>query len=320
MEERQGALAVIIVTFNSEDTIHECLAELTHGLEPGTTVVVADNASTDGTTETVRHFADVTLIENKENLGFARAVNLAVTQAPPGADLLLLNPDAIVRGRDVAELQRAKSSDERIGAIAPLVRQPEGRIQVLQGGMFPTLRRMAIHFSGMGRFTSRRPALRGHYLYVDACPPDALVDVEWVSGGCVLVDRKAWDAQGGLDETWFMYAEDIELCHRIKRDGWRIAVATSIPAMHHVGGSSNQASAHVSAMWVTNLFELYTRDFAPNSLSIHLWRITVATGLMSRALAFRLKGLTTKRDGVDWAQTSDRFRIYAVSLMRHRLP
>jgi len=315
-------LVVAIVTYNSEDVVDHCLSALTRGLPANTQIVVVDNSSSDQTRLIVRRHSPVTLLENSRNVGFAVAVNMVAADVSQSCDLLLLNPDAAISGEAVARLQLVLSEEPRIGAVAPLVSQPSGRTEVMQAGHQPTIRRMLFHYSGISRTFGRRwPFLRGHYLYQDSIAMDRSTAVEWASGGCLMVRGSLWRDLGGLDESWFMYVEDTELCNRIRQRGSDVRIVPWIQATHSVGSSARKSASSISGMWITNLMEYYARDLAPSRLAVYVWKAICVVGLLSRSAGFFVRSLRVKSvTPVDWRGEARRFLIYALLLAKHPVP
>lgn len=313
-------LVAIIVTYNSAGHIGACLDTLLDGT-PGITVVVIDNGSSDATVEIVSHYSQVALVANAENVGFARAVNQALARIPEQSPVLLLNPDALFKGSDAQAQARGLVTDPGAGAVAPLVRQTNDRMQVVHGGRVPTVWRMFTHQSGLARLGSRWPIFEGHYARIrDAEASRRPLDVDWVSGGCVIISPAAREVAPTLDETWFMYAEDIEYCWRLRRHGLSVKIDPRHEARHEVGGSRDQ-SRRASSDWLLNLYEFYLRDLRSGVAGPGLWRAVVASGLLTRATAYTLRSLAPSRSSTErqhWRRMAKDFRSYAFDLVTHR--
>lgn len=312
-------LDVIIVTYNSELHIAACLDRL-FDKTPGISITVVDNRSSDNTVRVLGDYPAVELVTNVENIGFARAVNQALARIPQQRPVLLLNPDARFAGREARALAISLTDAPSIGAAAPLVHQTDDRMQVVHGGRAPTVWRMFTHQSGLARLGGRWPFFEGHYARMkDAEASDQPLDVDWVSGGCVIISPAARAIAPRLDETWFMYAEDIEYCWRLRRHGLKVQINPRHEARHEVGGSRDQ-SRRASSDWLLNLYEFYLRDLRSGVAGPILWRAIVASGLVARATAYTLRSLALSRSSTErqhWRRMAKDFRSYAFDLVTH---
>ncbi|MCY1694136.1 glycosyltransferase family 2 protein [Curtobacterium sp. SL109] len=304
MTEREPILlSVVVVTFNSRHVLGENLSRLAS--MPDVEVIVFDNASTDGTQEFVRHqLPHVELIESTENLGFAKAVNRAAARAH-GRMLMLFNPDASIGVDDVRLL--AETSDSHPGdVVAPFIEQPAPQ-RIVSAGWMPSCWRMFTHYSGLSRLGKWSEALQGHYLL--PAQVTGTTRVEWVTGACLVVPMTTWSAVGGLSERWFMYAEDIDFCHRVGEAGQSVWIVPRARATHMVGGSDSSHSMSMNAAWVLNLRDFYATSLRRRPFAVWIWTLIVAGGLSSRALV-----ATVRRGGAD--PTARAFRAYSAALIR----
>ena len=195
-------------------------------------VIVVDNGSSDGSQAMVRErFPHVRLIENQENVGFARANNQAVAVSQ-GSYALLLNSDAmLLEGacQAMTDLARAKP---QAGIVGAHLINPDGSFQASHSP-FPTLWREFLILSGLGRaFYGRWYPSRGPQ--EDRGPQV----VDYVEGACLLTRREAYDEVGGLDEGYFMYAEEVDLCYTMREHGWHVWYHPGAKVIHVGGGSS----------------------------------------------------------------------------------
>lgn len=225
---------VVIVSYNSRDQLRDCLGPLL-GL-PGVNVVVVDNASPDDSLATVSDLP-LTAIQLPSNGGFAHGVN-AGWRAGRAPYVLLLNPDARIDGRSLATLVSALEEDQRLGAAAPRIVHSDGSLEYSQR-TFPRLR------------STFAQALFLHRLFPSAAWTDELVRdpaayrerrrPEWVSGACILVRRTLLEQLSGLDEGFFMYCEDVDLCSRLRAAGYEVLFEPSAVVDHEGGASAPRA-------------------------------------------------------------------------------
>lgn len=233
-------LSVLVVSYNVRDRLATCLLSLEdarEGLE--VEVIVADNASSDGTAEMVRRrFPHVTLIETGDNLGFARANNLAAARAS-GRHLMLLNPDTILREDSLRALVRHLDAHPEAGAAGPKVLDPDGSFQATSKRGLPTPWVSFARLSGLSRLFPRSPVFNRYELgHLD---PDEEHEVEVLYGAAMVVRREAWEEVGGLDEGYFMYGEDIALSDAVRRRGWRLDYVPGAPIVHVKGESTRRS-------------------------------------------------------------------------------
>jgi GT2 family glycosyltransferase len=227
-------VSVLVVSYRSREDLPACLGSLgaaAGGLDLET--VVVDNASRDGSVEMLREgFPEARLIVNDANRGFAAAVNQAAAVAR-GRHLLLLNPDASPAPGCVAALVEALASRPRAGLAGAQLVNPDGTPQT-SAWLAPSLATLA--FEALFLY-NLFPGSRLHGLR-PAGPEPAVVDT--LSGACLLVDRELYSALGGLDEGFFLYFEDTDLCLRARSAGRAALLCPSARALHRVGGSAFQ--------------------------------------------------------------------------------
>ena len=232
----------VVVTYNSAAHIGTTLAALRGGASD---IVVVDNASTDDTTTIVRLDApDVTLIANGVNVGFAAAVNqaLATVRNPI---VLLVNPDCTVPAATSRGLVRFLIDEPGAAIAGPRLVDPAGRVAI-SAHPFESLSSVVLsRFGGslvpvgVRRIVSRSKR-RAAY---DACRSSVEpVAVEWLSGACLAVRADVLRTVGGLDERYFLYYEDEELCWQAHRLGRHVFYVPGLTATH-VGGASSETGA-----------------------------------------------------------------------------
>ena len=233
-------LSIIIVTWNSQADIAKCLQSLEQfctGLN--VEIIVFDNASTDDTLNFVAaHFPNVYLIPSQVNTGFARGNNLAARQAA-GRCLLFLNPDTWVDEDLAAALLDFLDRRPQAGACAPRILNPDGTLQ--RGAMrtLPRLETLFYELSGLSRLFPRSRRF-GSYMMTWWDHND-LREVEQPAGACLAIRRDVFEQIGGFDEGYFMYYEDVELCHAILAAGWKIYFLPHVWVYHLGGQSTSQA-------------------------------------------------------------------------------
>jgi len=251
------SLDIIIVNWNTRDLLAQCLASVfAHPPAEPFIVWVVDNASTDGSPAMVRsRFPQVRLVENRENVGFARANNQAIRQSK-GDAILLLNSDTEVQAGALATLGDFLSRHPTAGAVGPQTLNPDGSLQT-SCYPAPTLPRElwrlfhldALHPYGVYRMTgwSRRQPR----------------EVEVLLGACLLVRREVINRVGLLDEDYFMYSEEVDFCYRIRRAGWRLYWVPQAKIIHYGGQSTRQAAADMFLRLYHGKLMYFRKNYGP---------------------------------------------------------
>jgi N-acetylglucosaminyl-diphospho-decaprenol L-rhamnosyltransferase len=248
-------LAVVIVNFNTGEWLGRCLRSLEHargGL--ATDVIVIDNASRDGSAAAADGMPGVRLVRNETNRYLSPAWNQGarLTDAPY---LLFLNPDTEWFAGTLADLVRVASDDPTAGIVGPMLRNPDGTV-------YASGRRLPGLVDGLGHaFVSLvRPdnAFSRRYRMDDwdrATPRT----VDWVSGAAMLIPRAAFDAVGGFDERFPLYAEELDMASRLADAGWHVVFTPAAEVLHAVGVSTggDRRPHHLVVMHSQSLYRYY---------------------------------------------------------------
>ena len=237
-------LSIIIVSWNTRDLLAQCLASLPAAAGASTCeVIVADNASQDGSADLVRRdFPAARLLATGGNLGFARACNLGLAAAT-GRHLLLLNPDTVCPAGSLRALSQRIDRLPDAAAAGPRLIDGEGRPAACWGD-FPAAWH---HWRGLWdpaqRWLPRRwrepglgrtaESLRYHRAAADSAT--GAVPVPYLKGACLLMTRAAFAQVGPLDERFFMYFEEADWCRRARDLGWRIYLCPDVTVQHLEG-------------------------------------------------------------------------------------
>jgi len=231
-------LAVVIVNYNAGQYLGRAVrSSFECSGDARLEVVVVDNASVDGSAEqALAANPEATLIQNEDNVGFARAVNQGI-RATGTPFVLLLNPDAEILSGTLAGLVKVAADHPRAGAVGPVVRDPDG-------GIYPSARKVptlseALGHSFIGLF---KPQNRYSRAYTMAeWDHRSERTVEWVSGSCMLLRRAALDQVGLMDEAYFFAVEDVDLCTRLRQAGWEVLFTPELEVLHQVGISRGRS-------------------------------------------------------------------------------
>jgi hypothetical protein len=252
-------LTVVVVSFNTARLLEACLASLERALAaapelPGR-IVVVDNASRDGSADMVRaRFPTVELRALSRNLGFAAANNLVLRELrSPFA--LLLNPDTEVIGDAPAALVRFLRAHPRAGVVGGRLVYADGSFQ----HSFPTLAMSFLDFFPVNhRLADSR--LNGRYPRSRYERP---FQIDHPLGACMAVRRAALERVGLMDEGFFMYCEEVDLCRRIKAAGWEIWYAPDATVVHHEAQATGQFRGEMLLQLHRSRFRFFGKHYPP---------------------------------------------------------
>ena len=231
-----GRTAAVVVNYESGPALARCVADLTTcGLAA---VVVVDNGSTDGSlSAAVAATPGIEVVDPGENLGYGAAANRGVA-ATTSELVLVCNPDLEIPADAVAALVAALDADPGRALAGPLIRTPSGD-RYPSARRFPSLVDAGGH-ALLGIFAPDNRFTRNYQRSELDAPGDAALDVDWVSGACFLVRRDAFEQVGGFDESYFMYLEEVDLCWRLARAGWKVTYAPDAEVTHLQGRSTDR--------------------------------------------------------------------------------
>ena len=255
--KEKPVLSIVIVSWNVREDLRECLQSLLREegsrLESGEIeIIVVDNASTDGTAEMVNlEFPRVKLLVNSQNLGYTKANNIGINHSR-GKYILLLNPDTIVHQGALQALIDCAESHPEAGIIGAKLLNPDGSVQ-RSARSFPDIGAGLFRNTFLGRLFPNNPFVR-RYLLADF-GYDEVREVDWVSGAAMLVRRDLIERIGGLDERFWAYCEDVDLCWRTWQAGYKVLFCPNAVITHKVGRSSDQRLVpsliqHHKSMWL----------------------------------------------------------------------
>lgn len=235
-------LSILIVNWNSVRYLDKCLSSIYgSSTELKFEVIVVDNGSSDGSAELIPpNFPQIKFIQRNENLGFAKANNLAYRHSR-GDILLFLNPDTEVLEDALCIMCSRLRSIPEAGALGCRLLNSDGSIQTSCVQSFPTIWNQVLDSDRLRNMFPRSP------LWGTAClckgEDSAPAPVDLISGACLMIKRAAFAEVGLFNEAFFMYAEDAELCHRLSRAGYKCYYSNEASIIHH-GGRSSSAQPH----------------------------------------------------------------------------
>ena len=234
-------LSIIIVNYN----VKEFLQNLVHSLQKAVSIInheiiVVDNASDDGSVEFIREkFPQITLIVNQTNLGFSKANNAALKIAK-GKFILLINPDTIVSEDTITKMIEFLNEHPDAGLAGCKILNPDGSLQLACRRSFPGPWTSFCKVTGLSTlFPKSKLFAKYNLTYLDE---NSTYEVDAISGSFMMMKREAYEKVGGFDEQFFMYGEDLDLCYRIQKNGYKVYYYPGTQIIHYKGESTKRSS------------------------------------------------------------------------------
>ena len=287
-------VSIVIVSYNGREHLRRCLMSIFERTQDVSfEVIVADNASSDGTPEmVVAEFPQVTLVRRSTNAGFAYAANQGIAIAR-GRTFFLLNPDAELLGNALPPMLAYLDGQPDIAILAPKLLDPDGSLQ-LSCRAFPGFSTALFNRNspltrlfGRNRFSTR-------YLMTDFDHGETS-DVDWASAACWLLPRLAYEKIGPLDEGYFWTSEDVDYCQRAHRAGLRVVYFPEITIQHHIGRSAATLPYRTTIERHRGMWRYYRSYLRPHGKIARLLVDSfVWTGIQSRC-AFHLAASGLRR-------------------------
>ena len=231
----------------------------------------------------------VRLVRNPENAGFARACNQGIV-ASDGEYVVLLNNDALVEAGFFESLEKFFDENPRAGVAGTRITDAEGNLQLTARKELSFVSGLLGRTSLLTRLFPKNPFMTRLFPAAEELTGPTMVD--WVSGTCMIIRRRTLEEIGLLDERFFMYFEDADLCRRAREAGWIVYYLPQVEVLHHTGASSRSKPR---AVW--NLHKsafLYHRKYGPHG-PLQLYSLLVAAGLSARALAKLVASMVSNR-------------------------
>ncbi len=250
-------LSVVIVNWNTKDLLRECLKSILETkADLNIEIYVVDNASSDSSAEMVeKEFPHVGLIRNQVNLGFGKANNQAISKSS-GRNILLLNPDSVVKPQALRSMVDFLDSQKDIGALGARLINSDGSLQY-SIRRFPTI---LTPFTENLRINRLFP-IRSYYdrYRLKNWDHSGVREVDQPMGAAFLVKKQVLETLGGFDEIFHMFFEDVDLCWRIKQNGWKIVYYPDAVIVHY-GGRSVRKRDNISEEFYQSLLKYFHKN------------------------------------------------------------
>lgn len=276
------SLSVIIVNYNAGVALSECIDSI-RATTNYAEIIVVDNASSDDSIARVQETQcgahPVRIVQNERNLGFASACNIGAG-ASKGEFLLYLNPDCVVQPGALDDLIKTLVDQPNAGMVGGLLLNSDGTEQAGGRRAVPTPSRALIRMFGLQRFLQGISAKDVRYDLNEQPLPQHPVEVDAISGACMLIRRPVLEQVGGLDEGYFMHCEDLDWCMRFRAAGWKIIFVPSARIVHAKGICSAARPIFVEWHKHRGMVRFYRRFFRHQYPVVLMWMVQV--GIWSR--------------------------------------
>ncbi len=283
-------ISIVILNYNVKAFLEQCLMAIErarHNFK--IEIFVVDNASVDGSQAMVKkRFPQVHLIENKKNLGFARANNQALKLAR-GKYAFILNPDTLIQEDTLLILKSFLDTHPDVGAVGCKLINPDGSFQIGSRRSLPTPWVAFSRIIGLSRiFPNSKLFGRYNMTYLD---PNLECEVDVLSGSLLFVRMDTMRKVGYFDEDYFMYGEDIDLCYRIKKAGYGIFYTPTTKAIHYSGESTKKGEFSFITNFHSAMLTFINKNFRDHYPI--LLRLALIVGVYTRIfIAYFWRALT----------------------------
>lgn len=265
-------VSVVIVSWNVRDLLQQTLETLyRESRHVSFETVVVDNGSTDGSVELVREsWKQVRLISLPENRGFAVGNNIGFNEAR-GRYILLLNSDTIVLPTTLPGMVSFLDQHPETGCVGARHLNPDGTLQRSIDN-FPSLLNDFLSYSELHRLSVLQPFLRRRFPWWSE--HDQVRDVDWVNGACMMVRSEVIAQLGGLDEGYFIYAEEIDWCYRMIQAGWRVSFTPEAEIIHLGGQAMNRVADKRIVLKYKGQYRFYRKHYP-------IWKYVVLRAIVT---------------------------------------
>lgn len=254
-----AVISAIVVNYNAGNLLRGCVDSLLN-CPMEIEIIVVDNDSSDGSLEALLDFPQVTVVRNSMNTGFAAACNQGLRIAK--ADyLLFLNPDCSFVPGTLKQLIQGLQSQVRVGMVGGLLANPDGSEQPGGRRAVPTPWRSFVRAFGLSHYANRWPRLFYDFHLHKQPLPAQPIEVEAISGACMLVKREAMNDVGLWDEGYFLHCEDLDWCMRFRQRGWKVMFVPSARMTHALGGCSRSRPIFVEWHKHKGMIRFYRKFF-----------------------------------------------------------
>jgi GT2 family glycosyltransferase len=280
-----GSVSLIVVNYNGGVFLNQCIGSAIDQVDE---LIVVDNGSCDTSLKELESLfpeeRKLRIIRNCRNLGFSAACNIGLDQTS-GSYLLFLNPDCVLEPNTVERLVEVLEDCPDAGMVGGLLVSPDGTEQGGGRRAVPTPWRSFVRATGLARFSDRWPRLFFDFHLHKQPLPSHPVEVEAISGACMLVRASVIKDVGKWDEGYFLHCEDLDFSMRLRRKGWKIKFVPNAKIVHHKGGCSQYRPIFVEWHKHLGMMRFYRKFFKNQYPGVLMWLVVVGVWLRFFGLA-----------------------------------
>jgi GT2 family glycosyltransferase len=259
LNSEKNSTSAIIVNYNAGALLRKCVDSLL-ACPLDIEIIVVDNASSDASLDELQDLSQVCVIRNPVNVGFAAACNIGV-HASSAPFLLFLYPDCFFQPNAFSPLLAGLQSGHRVGMAGGLLVNEDGTEQGGGRRAVPTPWRSLVRAFGLHRFANRWPKLFFDFYLHKQPLPDSPIEVEAISGACMLVKRDVMEDVGLWDEGYFLHCEDLDWCMRFRQKDWKILFVPDARISHVLGACSRSCRLFVEWHKHKGMLRFYRKFF-----------------------------------------------------------
>ncbi len=290
----QPDLSIIIVNYKAKRFLKDCLNSI-YGTRNNLRLEIwlIDNSSKDGIASWVKeNFPQVNLIANQWNLGFSKATNQGIKESQ-GKYLLLLNPDTKVSEGKIEALLKFMDENPEAGICGPKMVDERGELLYSCRSFPDFLTSISSSQSVLNRLFPHNPLSR-KYLLKDLNRSE-IREVDWVSGSALFARRETLEQIGFLDENFFMFCEDTDLCLRAKKKGWKVFYFPFLTVSHQLGGSTSLNPLRSGLEHHRSMYYFFKKHYHPNLVLRLIVYLSLLLRLVFLSSVYGLTGSPKKR-------------------------
>ncbi len=261
-------ISIIVVNFNVKEFLKNLLDSIRKASQNfSLEIIVVDNASDDGSVEMIKEkFPEIILIENKSNVGFGKANNQGLKIAK-GKFILLINPDTLVAEDTFVKMIDFFSANPDTGMAGCKILNPDGTLQLACRRSFPGPWTAFTKVSGLSTlFPKSKLFAKYNLTYLDE---NQTYEVDAISGSFMMLKKEVYEKIGGFDEQFFMYGEDLDLCYRIQKAGYKIYYVHTTQIIHYKGESTKRSSLDETKIFYQAM-HLFVKKHLSSSLIVEM--------------------------------------------------
>lgn len=261
LKTREILLSIVIVNYNNKELLKNCIDSIySNSIENNYEIIVVDNASKDNSRELItKLFPEVIWVQNETNTGFATANNQGF-KISKGSICMLLNNDTIILKDALDKLVQYMANNNEIGAVGPRILNADGSLQKSCRRAFPTFLNSFGYFTKLYKLMPSNKKL-GSYVMSYKSDLESH-EVEALSGAAMMVRKEILMKLDGLDENYFMHFEDVDLCLRIYKSGYKLFYVHDAEIIHLKGQSSKLRSNEVIDNFNNSLLYYYKKNYS----------------------------------------------------------